>query len=370
MQAHFYLADQNPHRDRTLGVTAYTEGILRGVHQARPGWHLAALGSRSSWRPPPELNFAWRAVPWRTDTTAGRLLADQFHPAFWGGAGRGGVTHYPKGHLSPLGRPRGLVSGTMHDTILQHYADHYPGTRPAAEFAYWLTVLRRSLSRFDLVLTISEFSRRRLEEFAHRHRLRLPPLRVTWVGARWENELGVSPVGKKGDYVIHLASRLPHKRTQTLLEHWAVLQERGMDLPVLRLFGKMDEACLRLAGRLRGVEASLWAEESGFKQLLREARALILPSEIEGFGLPLVEAYYLGTPVAFVVETVAEELLWTGAPGGFRLDSPDSLATALQELEALTPEAIGRTALRLRERFAWSRVSTLTLDAWREFGMG
>ena len=52
---------------------------------------------------------------------------------------------------------------------------------------------------------------------------------------------------------------------------------------------------------------------------------LLLPSEIEGFGLPALEAYYLSTPVVYVRGTAVEEILGERSPGGFVLESADSV---------------------------------------------
>ena len=56
---------------------------------------------------------------------------------------------------------------------------------------------------------------------------------------------------------------------------------------------------------------------------------LLLPSEIEGFGLPALEAYYLSTPLVYVRgSTPVEEILGERSPPAFVLASADSIFVA------------------------------------------
>ncbi|HET7708740.1 MAG TPA: glycosyltransferase family 1 protein [Sphingomicrobium sp.] len=95
------------------------------------------------------------------------------------------------------------------------------------------------------------------------------------------------------------------KNHMMLLDLWAALVERlGPTAPRLLLIGqrgwKCDDVFDRLAhdGRLAGkvVELNHCSDTEAFRHLTG-ARALLFPSLAEGFGLPLVEALAIGTPV-------------------------------------------------------------------------
>ena len=78
-----------------------------------------------------------------------------------------------------------------------------------------------------------------------------------------------------------------------------------------------------------------------------------MPSEIEGFGLPAIEAYYLGTPVCYTTGTSVEEVLRVATDrGGFSLESAASLFEALDDVMKITPEEIRDCGLKLRETYA------------------
>lgn len=113
---------------------------------------------------------------------------------------------------------------------------------------------------------------------------------------------GDQKIDKKYDF-IYVASSEPHKNHRRLIEAWCILAEQG-------LFPKL---CLTM-DRNSSAEFCDWMEERqrryGLKlenvgNITREqvmnhymlAKALIYPSLLESFGLPLLEAHRLGLPV-------------------------------------------------------------------------
>ena len=97
--------------------------------------------------------------------------------------------------------------------------------------------------------------------------------------------------------------------------------------------------------------------------LIANARALLLPSEIEGFGIPAVEAYLLGTPVAYARETALEEILGQNSPGGFYRER-DSFEAALTQTLELDSAWIEKKAISLKQRYNWDDCVRRTLEAY------
>ena len=97
------------------------------------------------------------------------------------------------------------------------------------------------------------------------------------------------------------------------------------------------------------------------------ARALIFPSEVEGFGLPAIEAYYLGTPVCFTRKTSIEEVLSPATDrGGLSLEEPESLWAALDDVLAMSADEIRECGLRLREVYDSKKVVERMTSVFRE----
>jgi glycosyltransferase involved in cell wall biosynthesis len=91
---------------------------------------------------------------------------------------------------------------------------------------------------------------------------------------------------------------------------------------------------------------------------------LLLPSEIEGFGIPAVEGYLLGTPVAFAKGTALEEIVGPDSPGGFDRDV-DSFLAALNDVLNMNGAAVTEKAAWLKARYNWNNCVRGTVAAYR-----
>ncbi len=356
-----YLADQNPHRDRSLGITSMTQSVMQQF-ASREDLKVRQIISRSSHRQS-EPQFVTDRIPLRTDTTLGRLTVDRLHR--WWCRPQVDLWYYPKGYLSAWGGGGVPNVGTMHDTIVQHYADHYPESRSRRAFQFWINQTKRSLASLDCVLTVSQNASEQLYRFAERYRIKMPPVRVTYEGSHWENCL--NHWFDKQDYVVHMASRAPHKKTTSLLRCWQQIQSTGRDLPTLRLVGHLDEEAQALMAKLHAVELSGPMPIGQLQMTVGRARALLLSSEIEGFGLPALESYYAGTPVCFSRGTATEEVL-AGDParGGFELEHPDSLEQSLHWAFGLSEDDVRVSAQQMYQRFNCAKIADGIVDAFEQ----
>jgi glycosyltransferase involved in cell wall biosynthesis len=112
-------------------------------------------------------------------------------------------------------------------------------------------------------------------------------------------------------------------------------------------------------------------DDRALRSQFEAARALVFPSEIEGFGLPAVEAYYLGTPVCYTAGTSIEEILGSaGKQGGFSLKDPDSLFRALDDVLALSEDVIFARGMMLREKYAARVVVDKMVTTFRQTAIG
>jgi len=361
MKIAVYVADQNPSRDRSLGITGYTDGLIHALAR-RQGIALIAVGSRSSYAPPAGEGVEICRLPLPTHAAIGRLAADNLHP-FICPTGTD-LWHYPKGHLPLLGRSRKPVVGTVHDLIVQYGADHYPEARSRMAYDYWILVLKRSIPRFDVILTVSKFSEIAIRTFCDRYDLTCPPIWVSYEGFQLETGAIPAPRVTKEDKVVHLASREFCKRTSTLLGFWKRLQTVETNLPRLRMIGPLLDHDRMAAESLPGVELCGRLPRRELETEIAEARALLFFSEIEGFGLPALEAYLLGTPAVYVKATAVEEILGQSTPGGFNLTSFDSFRAALNEALEANRETIAIKAQQLRQRFSWTKCVDDTVAAY------
>jgi len=341
-----YLADQNPKLGRSLGISRMTEVVIRELTN-RPSLRLRGLSSVSSIQMP--IGSDSVVLPWNTRSLLARVLTDHLHP-LWQIGNHTDIWYFPKGFLPKMDFLCSPSVVTIHDTIIQYYADHYPEWRTETEYLYWANMLKHTLQNADAILTVSESAKLQIQRFMKRHHIPEKEIIVTYEPCIYES-ISQPDNPAKADYVLHLGSREPHKSTAWLIRQW--LDPAMGHLPELHVIGSIPEEVEEMARQNPRIVQLPFLDDGALRSQFTAARALIFPSEIEGFGLPAVEAYYLGTPVCFVNETsVAEVLSVATNKGGFDIKSPESLKAALDEVMGLSPDEVRYSGLKLRETYA------------------
>ncbi|MGI4731984.1 MAG: glycosyltransferase family 4 protein [Janthinobacterium lividum] len=143
-----------------------------------------------------------------------------------------------------------------------------------------------------------------LRDFAERQHLCCPPMIAAWLAGDTLPAI-IAPAPTELPYFVSVGTIEGRKNHILLLRLWKRLVERmGRDAPRLVLVGQRgweaDHALAMLdrCAAIKGVVVELGrcgdAELAG---LLAHARALLMPSFAEGFGMPVIEALQLGTPV-------------------------------------------------------------------------
>lgn len=143
-----------------------------------------------------------------------------------------------------------------------------------------------------------------VRSFAGRVGLPVPPMVVAWLSG---NALRRAPasIGIEKPYFLALGTIEARKNHQLLLDVWRKLVERLSEAaPRLVIVGtrgwKADEVFRQLddLGPLEGhVEERSRCSDGELAALMAGARALLMPSHTEGYGMPVFEALELGTPV-------------------------------------------------------------------------
>jgi glycosyltransferase involved in cell wall biosynthesis len=273
------------------------------------------------------------------------------------------VLHFPKGFIPILNPTGAKIVATVHDDIPCRYSEGAWGRGHAnRESRYFAWAVRHAVRHADHVLTVSEFSRTRLATRQGWMPNR-PPISVTHQGVTLPSRDFV-PVAKRIPYILHIGSRLPHKRSlwgiSTLLRH---LDETGMRLR-LRILGDLDDEAEQAATHplVDRVTGSL--SNADIATEMAQGRALLFPSEYEGFGLPPVEALCLGTPVIYARTSATAEVL-RGIPGGYDPSDERSFREAFHEALRSSDQDLRRLQSRLQDGYSWERVGQRTLAVYR-----
>jgi glycosyltransferase involved in cell wall biosynthesis len=107
-------------------------------------------------------------------------------------------------------------------------------------------------------------------------------------------------LGARGFEMLHVSSTIPRKRIDVLLEMFSRFRGLQPAARLVRVGGALTREQQRLAGRLNVTDALVqlpFLDRPQLAALYRRASVVVLPSDREGFGLPVVEAMACGTPV-------------------------------------------------------------------------
>ena len=264
----------------------------------------------------------------------------------------GGETIYSPGYNGFLARSPQVV--TVHDLIHLHPTTN----RRAVYLAHYSAVLRPIIRRNRLVLTVSETSKRAIEEWVDDDRVRVVN---AGNGLSEAFHPGGSPAADdSAPYFLYVGNLRAHKNVDVVFRALARVSEAKLVVVMNDREGAERRAAeLGVADR---VEVRGGLTDPELADLYRGAVATVFPSLVEGFGLPAVESIACGTPVIFWegCESIAEISSGQGFPVG---DAHDDLAWAEAMRTALADRPY---ATAPATTYSWDRTAEIVSNVLRE----
>jgi glycosyltransferase involved in cell wall biosynthesis len=276
-------------------------------------------------------------------------------------------------YVVPLFPPAATVV-TIHD--LMHVSRPEHASLPKR--AYATGMLRRAVRLAARIVTVSEATGHELAAFdprAERKTVVIP----NGVDGRFRPDIPAAERDRvrrahrvKGPFLLFLGNDKPHKNLEGLLDAFGAVRTTHEEIRLVLAGGASGRAGTR---GLRIAERKLSAHvldlgivpDEDVPALLAEATALVQPSLAEGFGLPVLEAQAVGTPVACSNRGGLPEAAGDAAVFFDPEDRP-AIASAIrtvlgdEELRAsLRSKGLSRAAA-----FSWDRVAARTAEVYRE----
>lgn len=352
------------------GIGVYIENLIDGFLELREH-RLITLSLAAFVAPHATLPESWNGQLECVEERAGKYSFDEYvglarrHRELFA---RSSLFHSPHYTLPFFLRVPSVV--TIHDTIHITHPERR-AVRVAAQ-----ALIKSAVRRADHVICVSHSGQQQLLQAvgsipggvsvvpnALRKQMRIIPSAI--VSQFLRNWKAV------GQYCLFVGSERPHKGFRELIEAWELLRSREPQIPSLVVIGDRFGSAARELVRAKGLESvvhfigSVTTDE--LVHLYNGAQAVVVPSRIEGFGLPALEAMACGSAVVCsphpsLVE-LCEDRGWIAADY-----SSEALCVALQEMlnnQSVRAERIER-GIRYAQQFSRMNASLLTCQVYED----
>jgi len=228
---------------------------------------------------------------------------------------------------------------TVHDLI--HLETPWPGR--AKYLAYYNAVVKPVVKRTGVVLTVTETSRRAISAW-----LRDPSVEIVnaGIGSSPAFRADVTPSEATDPYLMYVGNLRAHKNVSVVLDAMTRVPSSTLRM----LVPEAEHANARRLFAERGltdrVRLLAGISDDELASHYRGAAATVMPSTLEGFGLPALESVMTGTPVLYwrgcaaVAETVGER--GRAIESAHDVDEwADVIAGALAHAQRIEPPAQG-----------------------------
>jgi glycosyltransferase involved in cell wall biosynthesis len=315
------------------------------------------------------LNKNWRTLPVPFKKySLGELV--RFSPRV---RNDGAALFHEPHYTLPLNLPVPAIV-TIHDLIHLQVPHYFSPVQKM--YAHWL--IGYAVRRADAIITTTEFTKRELLDRypAAAEKIHVIPLAAgdefKPVEDRPALELFKRKNGLGKPYLLYTGSLKPHKNIPLLLKAYAMAQCRGwVDIVFTgeRIAGNPECAQLR---RDLGIDAALHdlgkLSTSDLVLAIAAAETVILPSEYEGFGLPVIEAMACGTPVIISDASALIEVAG-GAAFSFERKNADALSATIDQVIS---DTVARDRCRIQglsrsRQFSWGETARKTLTVYDAF---
>ena len=250
---------------------------------------------------------------------------------------------------------------TVHDMTHELFSSCFPASDPSSARK------RLYAQRADRIIAISECTKNdlvrlfdispdKIDVVHHGNSLKLP-----------QNASSIQ-INAPERYVLFVGGRNGYKNFNRFAEAFAIVAAEDKQLHLVCAGGgAFSEAELTHLQQLGIAERcqQRWVTDEELAMLYNHAQAFVYPSEYEGFGLPILEAYECGAPVLCADASCFPEIAAKGALYFKPLDIQEMAHAIRQTVQSPDQQEALKEAGRRRLRdFSWQKTAEKTLETY------
>lgn len=293
------------------------------------------------------------------------------------------LTHFVHFNVSWLYSKKYLV--TIHDMIKHFYKGKDTTTRPRP--TYWLKhlgyqlVFKKAVKTAQKIITPSRFVKTQLKNY-----FKIPDSKISAIyqgvdqaflkPANLADRNWFANLAIKNRFLVYVGNLYPHKNVNTLLkalkkvnqdyfktEPLSLVIVSGKGVFLKRLKSKIDDLKLQ-----KIVKHLCEVSDRRLNLLLKSSLGLVMPSLMEGFGLPGVEAMTSGALVLSAQGSCLPEVYGANAIY-FDPQDVNDLALKIKQLANIKPSVKKKMIKKSQEwakRYQWQKTAQKTLEIYQK----
>lgn len=193
---------------------------------------------------------------------------------------------------------------TIHDIIYERYPEKL-GHNSFLKKAYLHFVVSVGICKSVHIITVSNYSKDEVLKFHKYAKKVTDKISVIYEGFEHLRKIRINPYPNGlsfSDYFIYIGSSRGHKNLKNLfLAYETIIDKTDWKLLVVgrmdRLTGKEKDIISRINSKNQNIVFTGWINDADMYSYLANAKAFVFPSRSEGFGIPILEAYYFNVPL-------------------------------------------------------------------------
>lgn len=260
---------------------------------------------------------------------------------------------------------------TIHDLILHHFPTGEASTLPLPIYqlkhAAYKTVIEKAAQKAEKIIAVSKATKNEIIDHLH-----IKEEKITVIHEGFDKSLSLNTEGKKSkNTLLHVGNLYPHKNMERVLDALQILINKNIDVR-LTIVGRKDFFYQKFVKKVNSqglgsvVDFKGEVSDKELQHLYITSTATIVPSLMEGFGLPALEAM---ANRCLVLASNIPSLKEVGGEAPIYFESLDSADIAQKISNALTiteQDVKRRTEIGYNraQLFSWAKMGEETLKVY------
>ncbi|MCF7910674.1 glycosyltransferase [Candidatus Pacearchaeota archaeon] len=349
----YYVADIDPENNSSLGVQRFAFKLLEEFY--KKNLNLVIFCNEDNYYLFKKFEDKFKIIQLKKHSKnriINRLLFDLFLINKYAKKQDLDILVFPKGFIPLYKLKNTKYYSVIHDLIPKYYIkDNRLNWKHRLKYIPATILLTRSAKKADKIFTVSEFSKEEIAKHTKEEKIKVIP-------EGFELEKPLNKLTKKlkilnkKQYFYIIGNKNPHKNLEKSLELFLKYNKKNKNKyhavvtsePVAEYKNNKNIIFL---GKVSDKELAT---------VYKKAELSLFLSDIEGFGLPLIESYSLETPVVFNNKTSLKELGENiNKKGACDIENKESVFKAIDEVLKMGKKEILKNKKILEEKYNWEK---------------